>query len=74
MQSKKNFPEGRRVNKAYGINLNENDLIILRFTLDNSASSQIEKKAIVRSVKKNYAGCEFFGVDDYDRTIKFYLL
>ena len=50
------------------------DDIEVKFTLDNSASTEIEKKAHVKWVKDNYMGCEFFGTDKHDLTLAFYFL
>ncbi|MFC1531906.1 PilZ domain-containing protein [Thermodesulfobacteriota bacterium] len=56
------------------IEIEEGDLILVRFTLDNSASTEMEKKVIVRVVKDTYVGCEFFDSDKNDTTLGFYLL
>jgi hypothetical protein len=50
------------------------DDIKVKFTLDNSASTEIEKKAHVKWVKDNYMGCEFFDTDKHDLTLAFYFL
>ena len=50
------------------------DDIKVKFTLDNSASTEIEKKAHVKWVKDNYIGCEFFETYKHDVTLAFYFL
>ena len=50
------------------------DEIKVKFALDNSASTEIEKKARVKWVEGNYMGCEFFETDKNDLTLAFYLL
>ena len=56
------------------VEIEEGDLMLARFTLDNSASTELEKKVIVRVVKDNYIGCEFFDTDKNDTTLGFYFL
>jgi len=56
------------------IKIEEGDLMLVRFTLDNSASTEMEKKVIVRIVKDTYIGCEFFDADKNDTILGFYLL
>ena len=54
--------------------LHEGDFIQVRFTLDNSAATPIEKKAVVRSAATTYLGCEFLDEDKDDKHLGFYLL
>jgi hypothetical protein len=54
--------------------IQEGDILLVKFTLDNSASTEMEKKVIVRVVKGVYIGCEFFEADKNDTTLKFYFL
>ena len=56
------------------LEIEEGDLMLVRFTLDNSASTEMEKKVIVRAVKDTYIGCEFFEADKNDTTLAFYFL
>ena len=56
------------------IKIEEGDFILVRFNLDNSASTEIEKKVIVRAVKDSYIGCKFMDTDKNDTTLRFYLL
>jgi hypothetical protein len=56
------------------VKLHENDLILAKFNLDNSATTRIEKQAVVRRVKDNSVGCEFIKTDDNDKALKFYFL
>jgi hypothetical protein len=46
----------------------------VEFTLGTTASPTIEKNAIVRGVKGDYMGCEFFKDDMNDPRIGFYVL
>ncbi len=55
-------------------NIRRGDRLMVRFTLDNSAKTVINKKVVVRSVNGNNVGCEFVGTDKNDITIGFYLL
>ena len=50
------------------------DNIQLRFNLDNSSKSLINKSAIIRSVRKNNVGCQFQNIDKHDTTLGFYFL
>lgn len=54
--------------------IEEGDHIKVEFILDTPSSPKIEKKAIVRSVRGDYIGCEFFEDDKYDPKLGFYLL
>ena len=54
--------------------LEKGDHIKLIFTLDDSVSSKVEKKAVVRGVSGNYVGCEFFESDKHNPRIGFYVL
>lgn len=46
----------------------------VKFALDNSANTIINKRAIVRGVREKYIGCEFIESDKDDQTIGFYVL
>ena len=50
------------------------EILLVKFNLDNSVSTKVEKKVIVKAVKNNYIGCEFFDNEKEDKDIKFYLL
>jgi len=50
------------------------DPIMIKFNLDNSASSEIEKKGIVRGIKDTFIGCEFLDAEKNDPQLGFYLL
>jgi len=50
------------------------DDIKVKFTLDNSASTEIEKRAHVKWVKNKLIGCEFFETYKNDVTLGFYFL
>ncbi len=56
------------------INIQEKDTILVKFNLDNTASTRMEKKAIVRVKRGNYLGCEFSDTDKNDRALGFYFL
>jgi PAS domain S-box-containing protein len=51
-----------------------NDRFRVKFTLDNTASSVIQKDVVVRSVSKETIGCQFVGSDACDVTIGFYMM
>jgi hypothetical protein len=50
------------------------DDIKVKFVLNNSASTEFEKKAHVKWVKNNYMGCEFFDTYKNDVKLAFYFL
>jgi len=50
------------------------DILLVRFTLDNSVSTKMEKKVKVKIIKDDYLGCEFFDDDKNDVKLKFYFL
>ena len=51
-----------------------NDRFRVKFTLDNTASSVIQKAVVVRSVAGETIGCQFVGQDACDVTIGFYMM
>ena len=46
----------------------------VRFTLDDSSLSEIEKDVVVRLVRDNYLGCEFADPSLFDKALGFYLM
>lgn len=50
------------------------DRFRVKFTLDNTANSVIQKEVVVRSVAEDAIGCEFAGKDPCDVTIGFYMM
>lgn len=48
--------------------------IQLRFNLDNSSNSVINKSALIKSVRQNNVGCQFQNTDKHDTTLGFYFL
>ena len=54
--------------------IKEGDLLRVDFILDTPSTPRIKKKVIVRTVKDNYIGCEFFEKDKHDQELGFYLL
>ena len=56
------------------VKIEEEDHLVIKFTLDNSASTQIEKEAIVKSVIDNRIGCEFIDDGNIDPHLGFYFL
>ncbi len=46
----------------------------LRFNLDNSSKSLINKSAIIKSVRQNNVGCQFQNIDKNDTILGFYFL
>ena len=55
-------------------NLKKGDEIKVRFNLDDTRRSEIEKRAVVMWVNNKSAGCEFAETDEYDRLLGFYLM
>lgn len=58
----------------YNNNLKKGDEIKVRFNLDDTRRSEIEKKAVVMWVNNKSSGCEFAETDEYDRLLGFYLM
>jgi len=56
------------------VKVEERDHITITFILDNSASTQVEKETIVKSVIGTRVGCEFIDSDRGDSTLGFYFL
>ena len=54
--------------------LKAGDRLSVRFNLDNSNRSLIEKLARVKFIHENAVGCQFEGADRYDITLGFYFL
>lgn len=54
--------------------LQANNLLLLRFNLDNENKALIHKKARVISIKGNNVRCQFEGADSYDITLGFYFM
>ncbi|MBC2710358.1 MAG: PAS domain S-box protein [Desulfosarcina sp.] len=50
------------------------DRFRVKFTLDNTASSVIQKEVVVRSVAQETIGCQFASQDACDVTIGFYMM
>lgn len=48
--------------------------IQIKFNLDNSKQTLIDKKGIVRVVKKDFIGCDFSDFDLYEKELGFYLM
>jgi hypothetical protein len=65
---------GFGVNTIRKLFITQGDWIKIEFTLDDSASTRMLKKGIVRVAKGNYLGCEFFEEEKNDPKIGFYLL
>ncbi len=51
-----------------------NDRFRVKFTLDNTASSVVQKQVVVRSVTEETVGCQFVGKDPCDVTLGFYMM
>ncbi|MEN8199681.1 MAG: PilZ domain-containing protein [Thermodesulfobacteriota bacterium] len=47
--------------------------IVIEFELDNRKRSKISQKVIVRGVRDNKIGCEFFDRDPIDKDLGFYI-
>ena len=59
--------------KVFGMkDVRVNDQFRVKFTLDNTARSVIQKEVVVRSVAEETIGCQFVGQDACDVTIGFY--
>jgi hypothetical protein len=55
-------------------NLQLDDEVRVRFTLDNIAQSQITKNVKIKGLKDQYAGGRFIGTDKDDITLGFYMM
>jgi hypothetical protein len=54
--------------------IQKNDDLEVTFTLDDTHSSVINKRVVVKVVKGKYVGCEFEHSNEYDKSLGFYLL
>ncbi len=54
--------------------IQKGDSIKVKFKLDNTLGSTIEKNVAVKKVSGNYIGCVFTKADKYDVTLGFYLM
>ena len=61
--------------KVFGMqDVRVNDRFRVKFTLNNTARSVIQKEVVVRSVADETIGCQFVGQDACDVTIGFYMM
>jgi hypothetical protein len=52
----------------------EKDLtLILEFTLNDRNQTKLRKEAIIRSINRNYIGCQFPKNDPFEKALGFYL-
>jgi hypothetical protein len=56
------------------IRLHEDDQIIAKFNLDNSASTELVKQAIVKKIHGNDVSCKFLEHEHNDKNLRFYFL
>lgn len=54
--------------------IKEGDGLIVKFTLDNSAETEMDTMVKVKTVRGDYLGCEFSEADKKDTKLKFYFL
>jgi len=54
--------------------LKEGDEVKIKFTLDNTKHSEIERNAVVKWAKDRYAGLEFTDTSQYESELGFYLM
>jgi len=47
--------------------------LMVTFTLDDTQSSIIKKKVVVRNVRYKFVGSEFLHANEYDKAMGFYL-
>jgi hypothetical protein len=52
----------------------KDDQLLISFTLNNSKQTSIETNVTVRSVAKDYIGCEFNSTDHFKTALGFYLI
>lgn len=56
-------------------NIQEGDLITVRFTLDDSRDSVIRLKAITKRIQEGHVGAQFQGLDEHtNKLLGFYLM
>ncbi len=57
-------------------NLQVGDDLMVAFTLDDKASTQIKRRAAVRVIGQGFVGCQFAEADSpaYDKALGFYLM
>ena len=46
----------------------------IKFNLDNSKQTLIDKKVVVKTVRKDLIGCEFIELDLHQKELGFYLM
>lgn len=57
--------------------LKADDIIMIRFILDDKQHTEIQRRAVIKNVKDAYIGAEFLDADGYDqanRLLGFYLM
>jgi hypothetical protein len=65
---------GLRFYSPRGNLIDQGDLLMVRFNLNNSSKALVHKKAQVVSIRNNEIGCRFEGADEYDVTLGFYFM
>lgn len=63
---------GAQISGAHSIK--EGHELQMTFNLDDRHHSLIDKKVVVRLVRKSYVGCEFIEPTSHDRALGFYLM
>jgi len=58
---------GLKIRAKELLNLNPQDRIVLKFTLDDVDKSQVSKEVIIRSINQTNIGAEFLSLEHYDK-------
>jgi hypothetical protein len=65
---------GLRMASVNARNIHPGDLLMVRFNLDNSTNTLIQKRVQVISVNGDEVGCRFEEADPHDTDLGFYLM
>jgi hypothetical protein len=59
---------------AGGNRIKKDDELEVIFTLDETHSSDIKKRVVIKMVRDKFVGCEYVQAREYDKALGFYLL
>ncbi|NOQ47384.1 MAG: hypothetical protein GQ559_12090 [Desulfobulbaceae bacterium] len=54
-------------------NMEENQTLSLEFQLNDKKQTPLKKQVVIKSVQKNYIGCQFAKNEDIEKALGFYL-
>ena len=56
------------------VDVKKGDVLLVKFNLDNSANTEMEKMVKIKVIKNGYLGCQFTEEQKNDTVLKFYFL